>query len=171
MAPSSPNPVIAPQHILNLLDRLHRESSEQEAALGFTYLDQKQSFDDLMRDKFIALDQDKCQFIYQLATATGARNIVEVGTSFGVSTIYLALAVGKNVERLGGNGKVIGTEWEASKADKARGIWAEAGEEMVSRWVDLRVGDLQETLKDDVPSLDLVLLDSTLQHLSQRCCS
>lgn len=45
-----------------------------------------------MLDKFIALDEDKCHFLYQLINAMGATNVVEAGTSFGVSTIYLALA-------------------------------------------------------------------------------
>lgn len=111
-----------------------------------------------MRDKFIALDQDKCQFIYQLARAIAARNIVEVGTSFGVSTIYLALAVGQN----GGEGKVIATEKESSKAERAREHWKEAGDESVTRYIDLREGDLLETLKVNVPTLDLVLIDSKL---------
>ena len=95
MASSSPNPVVAPPHVHTLLNRLHQESSTQEATLG-SYFSTTEGFDDLMRDKFIALDQDKCQFVYQLARAIAARNIVEVGTSFGVSTIYLALAVGQN---------------------------------------------------------------------------
>jgi len=111
-----------------------------------------------MRDKFIALDQDKCQFVYQLARAIGAHNAVEVGTSFGVSTIYLALAVGQN----GDGGKVIATEKESTKAEKAREHWREAGDELVTRYIDLREGDLLETLKDNVPTLDLVLIDSKL---------
>ncbi len=113
-----------------------------------------------MRDKFIALDQDKCQFVYQVARAIGARNIAEVGTSFGVSTIYLALAVGSNLERSGGKGMVIGTEKESSKAEQARKYWKDAGDEVVARHIDLREGDLLETLKENVPILDLVLIDS-----------
>jgi predicted O-methyltransferase YrrM len=159
MSSSTPNPVVAPVHVINLLNRLHRESSEQEAALG-TYLSIPLGFDDLMRDKFIALDQDKCQFVYQLARALGARNIAEVGTSFGVSTIYLALAVGHNLERNGAEGIVIGTEKERSKAEKARQFWKEAGDELVARHIDLREGDLLETLKINVPVLDLILIDS-----------
>ncbi len=112
-----------------------------------------------MRDKFIALDQDKCHFIYQLALATSARNIVEAGTSFGVSTIYLALAVAKNVESNGGEGKVIATEKESSKAEQAKKHWEECGEK-VTKWIQLREGDLLETLKTDLPVVDLLLLDS-----------
>jgi len=158
MSSSLPNPVVAPTHVLALLDRLHKESTTQEAALG-TYLTTLDGFDDLMRDKFIALDQDKCQFVYQLARAIGARNIAEVGTSFGVSTIYLALAVGINLERSGGEGMVIGTEKEGTKAERARQYWKEAGDQLVTRYIDLREGDLLETLKDNVPMLDLVLID------------
>lgn len=115
-----------------------------------------------MRDKFIALDQDKCQFVYQLLRATNAKNVVEIGTSFGVSTIYFALAVGSNIEASGGEGKVIATEKEPSKAEKAKAYWKEAGDELVTRHIDLRVGDLIETLKNDLPAVDLVLLDSRL---------
>jgi predicted O-methyltransferase YrrM len=157
---SSPNPVVAPPHVHILLDRLHNESTTQEAALG-SYYSTAEGFDELMRDKFIALDQDKSQFVYQLVRAIGAHNIVEVGTSFGVSTIYLALAVGSNLEKSGGKGTVIATEKESAKAEKARQHWREAGDELVTRHIDLREGDLLETLKDNVPILDFILLDST----------
>lgn len=159
MTSSSPNPVVAPTRIHSLLDRLHHESSTQEAALG-KYLVRTDDFDDRMRDKFIALDQDKCHFVYQILRAINAKNVVEVGTSFGVSTIYLALAVGSNIENSGGTGKVIATEKEPTKANRAREYWTEADEALVAKHIDLRVGDLNETLKTDVPTIDLVLLDS-----------
>ncbi|EHK21189.1 uncharacterized protein TRIVIDRAFT_70227 [Trichoderma virens Gv29-8] len=159
MSTPAPNPVVAPDHIHALLNRLHQESLTQEAALPSTYLSSPEGFDDLMRDKFIALDQDKCQFVYQLARAIGARNIVEIGTSFGVSTIYLALAVGSNLDHLGGEGKVIATEKEHTKAERARQHWKEAGDSLVTRHIDLREGDLLETLKNNIPQIDLILLD------------
>lgn len=108
-----------------------------------------------MRDKFVALEPDKCQLIYLLARSIGAKNIVEAGTSFGVSTIYLALAVGQNP----GGGKVIATEKEPEKAKRARRHWKEAGEE-VEKYIELREGDLLETLKDGLPEIDMLLLDS-----------
>jgi predicted O-methyltransferase YrrM len=105
----------------------------------------------------------------------GVRNAVEAGTSNGVSTIYLALAIGQNVEQLrtslGDNnvtGKVIATEKEVSKAAKAKENWKQAGSE-VEPWIELRQGDLLTTLKDmdNMPdTIDLLLLDSMLYLFS-----
>lgn len=114
-----------------------------------------------MLDKFVSLEEDKCQLTYLLARSIGARNIVEAGTSFGVSTIYLALAVGQNTGP-GEAGKVIATEKEPTKAERARKHWKEAGDE-VEPWIELRVGDLRETLKveEGMPEeIDMLLLDS-----------
>ncbi|KAG6909280.1 hypothetical protein DXG01_001224 [Tephrocybe rancida] len=146
-----------PPHILALLTRLHDESTAQESALSRAGIDPAK-FHDVMRDKFIALDKDKCQFIYQLSRAINAKTIVEAGTSYGVSTIYLALAVSANVAATGGKGTVIGTEYEHNKATKAREYWQECGE-IVTNVVDLREGDLRETLKENVQDVDLLLLD------------
>lgn len=170
----------ASSRVYDLLRRLHAESAAQENSYSqyYFYFSRLMRFyitgkpwaseaDNHMRDKFVALEEDKCQLMYLLARSTGARNIVEAGTSFGVSTIYLALAVGQNVaaEKAAGRsvtGKVIGTEKEPTKADRARKHWGEAGEE-VEPWIDLRVGDLLETLKvgEGMPDeIDMLLLDS-----------
>ena len=113
----------APQQVRDLLDRLHALSSEQESALkndkgqpattDVPAEERNRLRDESMNDKFIALDADKAYFMYNLVRATGALNAVECGTSYGVSTIYLALAVGQNAKLSGkkpGEAKVIGTE-------------------------------------------------------------
>ncbi|KAK3296440.1 S-adenosyl-L-methionine-dependent methyltransferase [Chaetomium fimeti] len=161
-----------------LLQRLHAASAAQEHTLSqsWFYLKRLIAFhlfsttwaaaaDDHMRDKFVALEEDKCHFVYLLARSSGALNIVEAGTSFGVSTIYPALAVGQNVadQKARGasvSGRVVATEKEPTKAARAREHWAEAGDE-IAGVIDLREGDLLETLKrDDMPEqVDFLLLD------------
>lgn len=117
-----------------------------------------------MRDKFIALDQDKCELIYHIMRSINAKTVVEAGTSFGVSIIYLALAVAQNAARDSqaqsqSPGRVIATEKEPSKASVARENWERAGEE-IRGVIDLRIGDLRETLADDLGTVDFLLLDS-----------
>lgn len=171
--------------MLDLLSRLHAASLEQEAAISSNKKvfssevlgdiekklagrgDAKNEFDQLMLDKFIALDEDKCQFAYQLINAMGATNVIEAGTSFGVSTIYLALATAQTKAATGKKGTVIATEKESQKAAIAQGYWRECG---VEQHVDLRVGDLLETLKHDIPEVDLLLLDSECRVSPWECC-
>lgn len=110
-----------------------------------------------MRDKLVPLDRDKCYLCYLLCRAVNAKRVVEFATSFGVSTIYLAAAVRDNVRADGGNGIVIGTEIEPSKATAARANFIEAG---LEKFIDLREGDARTTLKDTNGPVDLLLLDS-----------
>jgi predicted O-methyltransferase YrrM len=147
-----------------LLARLHATSDGQAAAMES--FDAQRSADGcspmeeeieaFRRDKLVALDRDKAEFCYALCRAGDARRIVEVGTSHGVSTLYLAAAVRDNVVLSGGDGIVIGTEIEPDKARAARANFAEAG---LSQLVDLREGDLRETLKQIDGPVDLVLMD------------
>ncbi len=107
-------------------------------------------------DKLVALEPEKALFCYAVCRALGARRIVELGTSFGVSTLYLAAAVRDNCKAGGGAGVVIGTEHEPAKAAAARATFAAAE---LSDWIDLREGDLRETLKDLAGPVDFALFD------------
>jgi len=109
-----------------------------------------------LADKIYALDRDKAEFCYQLCRATDARRVVEIGTSYGVSTLYLAAAVRDNVRAGGGNGIVIGTEYEPEKVRAARMHFNEAG---LSSFIDLREGDLRDTLRQIEGSVDFTLVD------------
>jgi predicted O-methyltransferase YrrM len=86
-----------------------------------------------------------------MVRAVGARRVVEFGTSFGVSTAYLAAGVRDN-----GGGVVIGSELEPSKVRAARANLAEAG---LADLVEIREGDARETLRDPGGPVDFLLLD------------
>ena len=104
-----------------------------------------------MADKLVALEPSKAEFCHLLCRALSARRVVECGTSFGVSTLYLAAAVRDN-----GGGVVIATEYEPEKAAAARANFAAGG---LSEFIDLREGDLRETLGAIEGPVDFVLLD------------
>ena len=81
-----------------------------------------------------------------------ARTIVEFGTSFGISTLHLAAALRDN-----GGGRLITSEFEPSKAARARDNLKAGG---LIDLVEIREGDALETLSVDLPdTIDLVLLD------------
>ncbi|KAJ5662195.1 uncharacterized protein N7477_009811 [Penicillium maclennaniae] len=110
-----------------------------------------------------SIEQDKttktnAKLVYHILRAINARTVVEAGTSFGVRTIDLALAVTQNAKRNGSIGKVIATEKETTKAVEAQKHWEQAGEE-VRGVIELRVGDLKETLQGDLGVVDFLHLD------------
>jgi predicted O-methyltransferase YrrM len=144
-----------------LLERLHAHSLGQDEEMGRFFSARVAAGEDLspdrgevkafLTDKLVALERDKALFCYQLCRALGASRVVEAGTSYGVSTLYLAAAVRDN-----GGGTVIATENEADKVEAARRNFAEAG---FAETIDLREGDLRETLKEVPAPVDFMLID------------
>jgi predicted O-methyltransferase YrrM len=111
---------------------------------------------DWLADKLIALDPAKAALCYLLCRAIDARRVVEAGTSYGVSTIYLAAAVRDNIAASGGTGQVIGTEHETAKVAAAQRNLADAG---LAHLVDVRDGDLRDSLQDVGGPVDFMLVD------------
>jgi predicted O-methyltransferase YrrM len=105
----------------------------------------------MMKDLFLAIPRQEGEFLYLTARAIGARCVVEFGTSFGISTLYLAAAVRDN-----GGGAVVGSELEANKHERAVAHLSEAG---LADLVDVRLGDAMETLREVPEPVDLVFLD------------
>ena len=150
-----------------LLDRLFSEaeapgsmrramaqiSPEESAALltSTTETDYRR-FYSLAKDAYLAVSRDTAQLLYMLVRATGARSVVEFGTSFGISTLHLAAGLRDN-----GGGRLITTEFEPSKAARARENFAAGG---LADLIELREGDALETLAHGLPDhVDVVLLD------------
>jgi len=148
--------------VAQLLDRLHGEARSDplhflgllpRLAAGFARGKRFSQIltPDSLEGAFIAVPRKEGLFLYLTARAIGARTVVEFGTSFGISTIYLGSAVADN-----GGGRVIGSELLASKHAKAVSHLDEAG---LSEIVEVRLGDALETLRETPEPIDLVFLD------------
>ena len=149
-----------------LLDRLFAEARENLPAVDPALLNMsdderkrlKQSKTEyvnlysMLKDFPLAVSRETGALLYMLARSSQAKNIVEFGTSFGISTLHLAAALRDN-----GGGLLITSEFEPSKVIRAREN-LQAGE--VSDLVDIRQGDALQTLIVDLPeSIDMLLLD------------
>lgn len=102
-------------------------------------------------DLYIPISAEAGNLLYALVRACRPETVVEFGTSFGISTIYLAAAVADN-----GVGHIVTTELSERKAEVARANLKEAG---VGAAVTILVGDALETLRDLDGPIGLVLLD------------
>lgn len=89
------------------------------------------------------------RILYQLATISGAKNIFEMGSAIGYSTIWWARAVGDG-------GRVVYTDGDRKNADKARRYFERAG---VSKRITVRVGDAFEFLSEEKEQYDIIFND------------
>jgi predicted O-methyltransferase YrrM len=144
-----------------LLDRLYAEAESSSgnsiAPQGRTQAASSQQAEYLefygrAENAYLAVSRETGRLLYMLVRSSRAESVVEFGTSFGISTLHLAAGLRDN-----GGGRVISSEFLASKADRARENFAEAG---LADLIDVREGDALETLARDLPDpVDLVLLD------------
>lgn len=105
-----------------------------------------------LKDVALPVSRETGLLLYMLARSSGARSIIEFGTSFGISTLHLAAALRDN-----GGGRLITTEFERSKVARAQENLEAGG---VADLVEIRTGDALQTLARDLPSnIDLLLLD------------
>jgi predicted O-methyltransferase YrrM len=158
---SGPNSLLDPK-VVGTLDRLHQSARRDlfRIALvapfvvpdffGFRKTNEER-LSHRMRAAYLPVSRSQGQMLYLMARSIDARRIVEFGTSFGISTIYLAAAVKDN-----GGGVVVGSELEPSKHAKAEEHLREAG---LDAFVDVRLGDAIKTLADVEAPIDMVLLD------------
>ncbi|RTR02450.1 O-methyltransferase [Halomonas nitroreducens] len=104
------------------------------------------------RERMLNITPDTGEFLGVLVRATGARQILEVGTSNGYSTLWLAEAA------LDTGGRVTTVEWATDK-------WVKAGENFAAAGVDGVVeslhADAEKVLeRQDEASLELIFLDA-----------
>ena len=106
---------------------------------------------DALEAAYMPISRHGGELLYILVRASRPNTIVEFGTSYGTSTIYLAAAVADN-----GRGRVVTTELSAAKVVAARANLAEAG---LGDHVTILTGDAITTLNDVGGPVGLVLLD------------
>ena len=106
---------------------------------------------DAREDYYIPISADAGNLLYALARAIRPETVVEFGTSYGISTLYLAAAVADN-----GTGQVFTTELSKKKVTAARSNLDDAG---VGNAVTILSGDALETLADVSGPIQLALLD------------
>jgi predicted O-methyltransferase YrrM len=156
-----------------LLDRLLKEADENSPSVSLAFAEMFQDGDRLMQSKTeyrdlygrlkdfpLPVSRQTGLLLYMLARGARAQNIVEFGTSFGISTLYLAAALRDN-----GGGKLITSEFEPSKVARARENLTAGG---LVDLVEFREGDALKTLSVDLPeTIDLVLLDGAKSLYSE----
>jgi predicted O-methyltransferase YrrM len=106
---------------------------------------------DALQDAYIPISADAGKLLYAVIRASRPQTVVEFGTSFGISTIYLAAAVTDN-----GTGHVLTTELSSKKIKAAGANLREAGVEAA---VTILEGDALETLANVPAPVGVVLLD------------
>lgn len=105
----------------------------------------------MLKRLYLPVSRDDGQLLYVLARSMRATRIVEFGTSFGISALYLAAAVRDN-----GGGRLITAEIEPSKCRAAEENIRQAG---LEDFVQVLEGDALETLTAVEGPIDLVFLD------------
>lgn len=92
----------------------------------------------------------QCQVMYNLVKQYGIENILEIGTSLGLSTAYFAYA--------NRNAKIITLEGNPSSVDIAKDIW----DKLNIGSIDVRLGEFGDTMSEameDINSIDLAFID------------
>ncbi|GAA6006353.1 hypothetical protein JCM10207_000614 [Rhodosporidiobolus poonsookiae] len=167
---SRPHPLDSRPALRDLLTKLHALSLEQEKERyergGHFPTTASTTDNQRFAEQLVALDEDKAQAIYLLLKAMGATRVVEAGTSYGVSLLWLLAAVTETVSSSSSRPSphpplVIGTENVPSKASIAL-EHVEQAFGAVPECLQLLQGDLLETLPAaNLPdgSIDALLLD------------
>jgi predicted O-methyltransferase YrrM len=101
-------------------------------------------------DLLLSVGREAGMLLYLLASGAQSKRILELGTSYGYSTVWLAAAA-----RAAG-GKVLSLELRDFKIEHARQALTRAG---LSSRVEFHAGDCLETLKALPGPFDFVLLD------------
>src|SRR5262245_56256740 len=127
------------ERVAAVLARLYAEDAAQRAA-GLSSAQRTRN-----------VDRETGHWLGMLIRATGARSILEIGSSNAVSTIWLAEAARAN------GGTVSGTETLPERAARANRNLAEAGLDGTARVI---AGDARQTVASLSGPFDVVFIDA-----------
>jgi caffeoyl-CoA O-methyltransferase len=108
-------------------------------------------YDRTQRSGSLSVSFEDGRLLRVLAESTGATRIVEIGTSYGYSGLWLTLAVG------GTNGRLTTFEIDEGRQARARANFERAG---VLSSVDLVLGDAHALVADITGPVDMVFSDA-----------
>jgi predicted O-methyltransferase YrrM len=134
------DPVI--ERVLAEFERRAEEEQRRASAPGMS----GENLDELL----LSVGREAGMMLYLLASGAQSRRILELGTSYGYSTVWLAAAARAT------GGKVLSLELREFKIEHARQALTRAG---LSSRVEFHAGDCLETLKALPGPFDFVLLD------------
>jgi caffeoyl-CoA O-methyltransferase len=105
------------------------------------------------------IDNESGHFLHLLAISLRAQVVFEIGSSNGVSTIWLASALALT------SGKVIGTEIILDRAAEANKNLSAA---RLSRFAEVLAGDARDVLNAVADPIDLVFIDAEKDDYSDH---
>jgi predicted O-methyltransferase YrrM len=155
---------ISTSRVTKLLDELYADAAKSDPLVREAAREAGMSdagvhdFYRAMRKAYMPVSREFGNLLYALARGSQAKTVVEFGTSFGISTIFLASAIRDN-----GSGQVITTEFDPEKAGRAKRNLVAAG---LEDWVEFRVGDALETLSNPPHGIDMIFLDGAKSPIS-----
>jgi predicted O-methyltransferase YrrM len=127
------------ERLTALLDELHRAGVEHDEGKADRV------------ERLRNVEPDSARVLALLVRATPARRVLELGTSNGYSTMWLADAVG------GRGGRLLSVDVDAERSAEAARNLDRGG---VREWVELRVEDAATTLRTSPESFwDMIFLD------------
>jgi len=162
-----PMHTISRPDVASLLDELFEDATRVDGPVGAQFrtlsagaraalfADYRRLYTDVAKDAYLPISRAGGALLYSLARIRDASTIVEFGTSFGLSTIFLAAAL---VDR--GGGKLITTEIAPAKAARAKDNLERVG---LAHVVEFSVGDALDTLRELPGDVDLLFLDGAKQ--------
>lgn len=133
--------------VLRVISRLEKQSVKERRSKAKIPHDQK----------MLAITADTGVFFSILAKAIKARRVLEVGTSVGFSTLWLADAVGRK-------GNVVTIDMDPQKIAKAKKNFQQAG---LDKIIEVKQGVALDVLRKMKGTFDFVLLDADKENIME----